>query len=175
MLVGLLGAVGLGWATLDNGDKAATAPHRYAFRPLVGSHGLYVKADGPLADSCIYPRHSPHGIPFACSGAGVLIVRPPQPRLPVEPGARVSIQFFHHQHLRDRARKVFGFLARVSRESPHRHPIATLEARRTAGHWYWRLRLPHNLEEANVLSVVTRLPRGGHARYLVGLKPVGVG
>ena len=175
-LVGsMLAAVALGSAALGDGDRAAKAHDHDGRRPLVGARGLYIKADGPLPDSCIPPRHVPRSADtFGCPNVVIVApLLPPRPMLPVEPGARVSIQFFHDRHLRDRPRRVRAHLIRVSGNGDQwqSHQIATLEASRTAGHWHWRFRLPHNLHGGNVLSVHAGMQPGGYAHYFVGLKP----
>ncbi|MGH2963978.1 MAG: hypothetical protein ACRDMH_01170 [Solirubrobacterales bacterium] len=164
LIVSVLAVITIGSATGDSGR--AEKAHGYYHRALVGAHGRFIKADGPLPDSCIAPRHGQ----FVCDGVGVLLTRP-RPFLPVRASSRVSMQFFHNRRLRDRPHRVIAYLLRFHR---HRSPgsgIAALEAHRTVGHWHWRFRLPHNLHGGNVLSIKTRLQRGGQAHYFVGLKP----
>jgi hypothetical protein len=163
-VVSVLGVIVFGSASVDSGP--AQKAHGYYHRALVGAHGRFIKADGPLPDSCIAPRHGQ----FVCAGVGVLLTRP-RPLLPVRASTRVSMQFFHHPRLLDRPHRVIVHLLRFHR---HRSPgsgIAALEAHPTVGHWHWRFRLPHNLHGGNVLSIKTRLQRGGQAHYFVGMKP----
>jgi hypothetical protein len=164
LIVSVLAVVTFGSAT---GDRGRTDKSRgYDHRTLVGAHGRFIKADGPLPDSCIAPRH---GV-IACNSIGIGLTRP-RPLLSVRGGTRVSMQFFHSRHLRDRPHRVIVYLLRFHR---HRSPgsgTATLEAHRTVGHWRWSFRLPHDLHGGNDLSIRAKLQRGGQAHYFVGLKP----
>jgi hypothetical protein len=105
-------------------------------RPFVGVDNLYTRAD--LGS---YYITSADGTGGECSDAAPP-TKAPSPRLPVEPGDRVSILFRHNPSIVDRPKRVRASLARI--KNGH---ICYLSwrghAHRVRGHpWRWRLRLP---------------------------------
>jgi len=134
-------------------------------RPLVGAHGLFVRAG--LGSFCVQQQTGNTGTGL-CGDASPP-TKPPDPRLLVDKGDRIAMLFRHRHGLRDRPGRVHVSLARI-----HDGKIHTLSwharAHRIRGHpWRWRVRAPRQVDRANYLTIDETF-RAGSAEYGAGLK-----
>jgi hypothetical protein len=132
-------------------------------RPFVGVHNLYTRAD--LGSYCVTSADGTEG---ECSDAAPP-TRPPSPRLPVQPGDRVSVLFRDNPSSVDRPKRVGVSLARI-KNGHVRYLGWRGHAHRVHGHpWRWRFRLPRQVKRGNFLELFERMS-GGDATYGVGLR-----
>jgi hypothetical protein len=134
-------------------------------RPMVGAQGLFVRAS--LGSFCVQQQTG--NTATGLCGDAAPPTKPPQPRLLVDQGDRITMLFRHRHGLDDRPGRVRLSLARIRQGKMH-----TLswrgQAHRVRGHpWRWRVSAPDQVLRANYLTIDERFP-AGDAEYSVGLK-----
>jgi hypothetical protein len=123
----------------------------------VTSHGL--RAGTALGSYCVVDEGA-----GGCGDAAYPLH--PRAHLPITPGSRLRV------NLRRHAKRVEAVLVRV--EGDNMTTVGgRVRSRRAGGNGrFWRLRLPDDLGEANVLSIEATLEPSGDANWWAGVKPV---
>lgn len=160
-----LAIVILGLSAVGLGTAATTAQ---AATVLVSNHGLTVRASGGSGCAQIEPEPGATVTATVCGDAGYPLSV--NGRLPVKPKDRLFLRFRDDPTIVDDVKRVFVGLVDVD-GLEFDFLSWDAQAKRIGGkHVKWRVRLPSDLNQADVLDISVDYP-GGDSNAWAGLKP----
>ncbi len=134
---------------------------------LATDHALTIRST--VGSYCVAGRPHGHVHPAMC--ADYVYPLPTRGRLPVRAGDRLALRFRHNPRILDSVRSATARPLRVHGQDFHAVGASVKPRRTRNGSDRWRLRLPRDIGDANVLAVSVTYRGFGDCEFWIAISP----